>query len=208
MTGVTALFARLLYGTGLRITECTTLRIKDLDLPRHEVRLRDGKGRKDRIAPFPKTLVEPMTRHLENVRRQHQADLQQGAGFVQLPDGLARKYPNAPREWPWQWVFPATRHYIHQPSGQVRRHHLHETVIQRSIKRAALAARLTKPVTPHTLRHCFATHLLDAGYDIRTIQELLGHRDVATTMIYTHVLNRGALGVVSPLDHLTPRPTR
>jgi integron integrase len=207
MTGVTSLMSRLMYGAGLRLAECTSLRIKDLALERREIRIRDGKGRKDRVAPLPRILIDPIARHLDAVRDQHRADLQLGAGFVELPDGLARKYPNAPREWPWQWLFPATRGYIHPATGQRRRHHLHDTVVQRAVRRAALAAGLSKPVSPHTLRHCFATHLLEAGYDIRTIQELLGHRDVATTMIYTHVLNRGALGVESPLDRLAaPHP--
>jgi integron integrase len=202
MQGVTLLASSVLYGAGLRLSECVSLRVKDLDLSTREIRVRDGKGRKDRVAPFPVSLVPRMLAHIQNVRAQHQIDLQQRAGFVELPDGLARKYPNAPRDWAWQWVFPATRQYKHPPTGEVRRHHLHETVIQRAIRRAALLAGISKPVSPHTLRHSFATHLLDAGYDIRTIQELLGHRDVATTMIYTHVLNRGGLGVRSPLDNL------
>lgn len=202
LRGVPRLMAALMYGAGLRLLETVSLRIKDLDIPRGEIRIRDGKGRKDRVVPFPSTLDHDMTRHLQQVRELHTFDLSEGAGFVQLPDALRSKYPNAPRELPWQWVFPATRTYRDPLTGERRRHHLHQTVVQRAVRQAAIAAGLTKPSTCHTLRHCFATHLLESGYDIRTIQELLGHRDVSTTMIYTHVLNRGALGVRSPLDLL------
>jgi len=207
MTGVPALMASLLYGAGLRLLECAHLRVKDLDFERLEIVVRDGKGRRDRVTMLPQGMVDPLREHLERVRAQHVADLAVGAGWVELPDALDRKLPNAPREWPWQWVFPATRTYVDPVSGRTRRHHLHETVLQRAMRAAVLAAGLSKRAGCHTLRHSFATSLLEAGYDIRTIQELLGHRDVATTMIYTHVLNRGGLGVRSPLDGV-PRPRR
>ena len=191
--------ASLLYGAGLRLMECATLRVKDLDFERLEIRVRNGKGHKDRLTPLPSSLTNDLSEHLERVRRQHDSDLRADAGYVALPDALRRKFPNAAREWPWQWVFPATRTYHHRDSNERRRHHLHETVLQRAVRDAARAAQLTKSFSCHTLRHSFATHLLEAGYDIRTIQELLGHRDVSTTMIDTHVLNGGPLGVRSPL---------
>ncbi len=202
MEGMPRLMASLLYGSGLRLLECARLRIKDVDFERGEIRVRDGKGRKDRVAPLPGSLVAPLAAHIERVRAQHQRDLRDGAGFVELPGALAVKLPGAPREWAWQWLFPATRHYTDRETGQRRRHHFHQTALQRAVKSAALAAGLSKRVSCHTLRHSFATHLLESGYDIRTIQKLLGHTDVSTTMIYTHVLNRGALGVKSPLDQL------
>jgi integron integrase len=194
------LMASLMYGSGLRLLECARLRVKDLDFDRGEITVRDGKGRKDRITLIPASLVRPLRTHLERVGKQHQEDLANGAGSVALPDALARKYPTAAFELGWQWVFPATRHHVDPSSGLLRRHHLHESVVQRAFRDAVRAVGLTKPATCHTLRHSFATHLLDAGYDIRTIQELLGHSDVNTTMIYTHVLNRGGRGVRSPLD--------
>jgi integron integrase len=192
--------ASLMYGAGLRLQECVELRVKDLDLTTWQLLVRRGKGQKDRATMVPRALGVPLTEHLDRMRHQHEADLCAGAGFVALPHSLRSKYPNAPREWAWQWVFPATRCYVDAETGERRRHHLHETVVQRAVHAAALAARLSKPVSCHTLRHSFATHLLESGYDIRTIQKLLGHRDVRTTMIYTHVLNRGPLGVQSPLD--------
>jgi integron integrase len=181
------LMASLLYGSGLRLLECAQLRVKDVDLDRLELMVRDGKGRKDRVTVFPGSLHAPFSAHLAEVRRQHGEDLAAGAGAVALPDALRVKYPTAPREWGWQWVFPATRLYVDALTGERRRHHLHESVLQRAIKDAVRAAGLTKPASAHSLRHSFATHLLEAGYDIRTIQELLGHRDVSTTMIYVVV---------------------
>ena len=200
MAGVPQLMAQLLYGSGLRVLECARLRVKDVDFAAGHLLVRDTKGQKDRIALLPLQIRGPLREHLRGVQEQHRADLGAGAGHVELPNALARKYPNASREWPWQWVFPATRTYWHPETRQRRRHHLHESVLQRAFREAVRAVGLTKPATCHTLRHSFATHLLEAGYDIRTIQELLGHSDVATTMVYTHVLNRGPFGVRSPLD--------
>lgn len=198
--GVPRLMASLLYGSGLRLLECCRLRVKDVDFDRREITVRDGKGRKDRVTMLPAGLAAPLAAQIERVRRQHAEDLRAGAGSVELPGALDRKYPRAAWEVGWQWVFPATRFYRHAETGRRRRHHLHESVLQRAVRQAALRAGIAKPATCHTLRHSFATHLLEAGYDIRTIQELLGHREVSTTMIYAHVLNRGGRGVRSPLD--------
>lgn len=202
LRGTEWLMASLMYGAGLRLTECAELRLKNIALANREVRVRDGKGRKDRVTVIPSRLVEPLMAAQAEARRRHRRDIDAGAGWVALPDALARKFPNAGREIAWQWLFPATRTYVDAATGQRRRHHLHESVLQRAVKAAVERAGLTKRASCHTLRHSFATHLLEAGYDIRTIQELLGHRDVSTTMIYTHVLNKGGRGVRSPLDDL------
>lgn len=196
------LMATLLYGTGLRLMECLRLRIKDVDFERNQITVREGKGNKDCLTMLPSAVKEALARHLERVREQHERDLTNGFGRVFLPDALDRKYPNANREWGWQWVFPATQISIDPRSRVQRRHHLHESVLHRAIKEATRQAGIPKPVSCHTLRHSFATHFLEDGYDIRTVQELLGHKDVSTTMIYTHVLNRGGQGVHSPADRL------
>jgi integron integrase len=195
--------ASLLYGAGLRVLECARLRIKDVQLERCEIVIRDGKGRKDRVSVLPESLRDAVEKHIEQVRQQHHNDLARGLGSVELPHAIDRKYPRAAWDWCWQWVFPATRFYRDPRTSRRRRHHLHESVLQRAVKGAVRAARLSRPASCHSLRHSFATHLLEDGHDIRTIQELLGHRDVSTTMIYTHVLNRGGRGVRSPLDDAT-----
>lgn len=202
LSGSSRLMALLLYGAGLRLLECLQLRVKDVDFGRGEVVVRHGKGGRDRRTMLPDAVREQLAAHLVHVRRQHASDVARGAGWVELPDALGRKYPNAGRAWGWQWVFPATRTYVHGDTGQRRRHHFHESALQRLVRGAVQAAGITKPAGCHTFRHSFATHLLENGYDIRTVQELLGHRDVRTTMIYTHVLNRGGRGVVSPADAL------
>jgi len=196
------LMASLLYGAGLRLAECVALRVQDLDFERKEIVVRDGKGAKDRVTMLPTSVVEPMREHLERVRALHAADLQAGWGRVALPEALARKYPAAPAEWRWQWVFPQEKRWRNQRTGEQGRHHQDESILQKAVRRAVLESGLVKRATCHSFRHSFATHLLDAGYDIRTVQELLGHRDVRTTMIYTHVLQRGGRGVKSPADDL------
>jgi integron integrase len=201
LTGVPWLVSMLLYGSGLRLMEALQLRIKDVDLARGEIRVRETKGGRQRVTVLPQAVREPLRAHLGAVRRLHDADVRAGAGQVELPGALAAKYPMAAREWAWQWVFPARRRYV-AAGGGLRRHHVHESVIQRAVKAAVRRAGIAKRATCHTFRHSFATHLLEGRYDIRTVQELLGHRDVRTTMIYTHVLNRGGLGVQSPADVL------
>lgn len=202
MRGTPRLMASLLYGSGMRLSECAGLRVKDLDFERGEITVRSGKGNKDRMTILPLTLKDRLSEHLSRVREQHEKDIKRGRGSVALPDALSRKYPGASQEWGWQWVFPATRFYRDSETGEFRRHHLHETVLQRAVKEAVRASGIAKHATCHTFRHSFATRLLENGYDIRTIQELLGHRDVTATMIYTHVLNRGGRGVRSPLDDM------
>ncbi len=208
LDGDLGLIASLLYGSGLRLTECLRLRIQDLDLARGELTVRDGKGGKDRVTMLPDTLAAPLRRHLARVKDLHTRDLAAGWGSVRLPEAVERKYPHAATDWRWQWVFPQRRRWRDLVTGGQGRHHIHETVVQRAVGDAVRRAGLTKRASCHTLRHSFATHLLEAGYDIRTIQELLGHKDVRTTMIYTHVLNRGGRGVRSPIDDLQPRLTQ
>lgn len=202
MQGQSQLMAALMYGTGMRLMECVRLRVQDVDFDYRQITVRHGKGGKDRVVPLPSRLAETLRGHLLTVAEQHRCDLAEGMGEVYLPSALARKYPNAARSWGWQYVFPASRVSRDPRSERVGRHHIHQTGLQKAIRQAAEAAALSKRVTSHTLRHCFATHLLESGRDIRTVQELLGHADLSTTMIYTHVLQKGGLAVTSPLDQL------
>jgi len=200
LSGTHLLIASLLYGGGMRLMEAVRLRVKDVDFARHEIIVREGKGFKDRVTMLPEAVVASLKAHLARVKALHEEDLTQGFGEVYLPFALDKKYPNAGREWGWQYVFPSKNLSVDPRSGKTRRHHVDEKGVQRAVKQAVRDAGLTKSATPHTFRHSFATHLLQNGYDIRTVQELLGHSDVSTTMIYTHVLNKGGKGVVSPLD--------
>jgi integron integrase len=200
MSGTAGVVARLLYGSGLRLMEALRLRVKDVDFGRGEIIVREGKGNRDRVTMLPVALVNPLQAHLQWVQVLHNEDIARGLGEVYLPFALSRKYPAAGREWGWQYVFPSHKLSVDPRSSVWRRHHLDEQTIQRAVRAAAREAGIHKPVSPHTLRHSFATDLLQSGYDIRTVQELLGHKDVSTTMIYTHVLNKGGRGVRSPLD--------
>lgn len=202
MSGDKWLMALLMYGAGLRLMECLRLRVQDVDFSRNEIAVRDGKGAKDRITMLPKALKKPLQGHLREVRQIHEKDLAAGWGRVRMPNALDRKYPNAPADWRWQWVFPQENRWKNPQTGEQGRHHIDESLVQKAVSYAVVQAGLTKRASSHTFRHSFATHLLEAGYDIRTVQELLGHNDVKTTMIYTHVLNRGPSGVRSPMDEL------
>jgi len=204
MQGTKWLMASLLYGAGLRLRECLKLRVKDLDFGYHQIVVRDGKGAKDRVTLLPESLEGPLKAQLVRVKALHERDIAMGQGQVELPDALARKYPRAPYEWAWKFAFPSHKLSADPRTGAMRRHHVYENYLIRGVKEAARAARIAKHVSCHTLRHSFATHLLERGYDIRTVQELLGHADVSTTMLYTHVLNRGAGAVSSPLDRRPP----
>ena len=200
LTGINRLMGHLLYGSGLRLMECMRLRTKDVDFGQRHIIVRDGKGFKDRVTLLPESVIEPLQKQMDYAKVVHERDLIAGYGRTSLPNALSIKYPNADREWGWQYVFPASKVSLDKRTDTMRRHHLHESVLQKAVKKAAQRAGIRKPVGPHTFRHCFATHLLESGYDIRTVQELMGHKDVKTTMVYTHVMNKGPLAVRSPLD--------
>lgn len=202
LSGDKWLIASMMYGAGLRLMECLRLRVQDIDFSRGEILVRNGKGAKDRITMLPRTLKAPLQEHLRRIKAIHERDKAEGWGRVLLPDALEKKYPNAPVDWCWQWVFPQEKRWRHPTTKEQGRHHIDESLVQRAVKEAVVKAGLTKRASCHTFRHSFATHLIEAGYDIRTVQELLGHSDVRTTMIYTHVLNRGPAGVRSPMDGL------
>jgi integron integrase len=205
LDGTHWLIVSLIYGSGLRLLEALRLRIKDIDFHYRQLYIRDTKGRRDRVVPLPITLIDPLRTHLTRVQELHEQDINEGFGRVYLPHALAKKYPNADREWGWQYVFPSANRAKDPESKRIRRHHVHESAIQKKVRNAVRRARILKPASSHTLRHSFATHLLEDGYDIRTVQELLGHKDVSTTMIYTHVLQKGGMAARSPLDSLASR---
>jgi len=202
LSGIEWIMVTLLYGAGLRLMECMRLRVKDIDLTVNQITVRSGKGDKDRRTMLPLSVKDALHKHLEWVRARYKRDLESGFDGVSLPYALERKYPNAAKEWGWQWVFPASKLYVDRVTGAKKKHHLHESVLQKTVKDAVRNTGISKPAMCHTFRHSFATHLLEDGYDIRTVQELLGHKDVSTTMVYTHVLNRGGRGISSPADRL------
>ncbi|MBL8099959.1 MAG: integron integrase [Anaerolineales bacterium] len=201
MNGTQKLMAKILYGSGLRLMECLRLRVKDIDFGNHQIIVREGKGEKDRFTILPDSITQDLQSHLLVVKAIHEKDIKEGFGETSFSYALAKKYPNASKEWMWQYIFPASVRSLDPISKKTKRHHIDPSVLQKAVRQSALSVGLTKPVSPHTFRHSFATHLLQNGYDIRTVQELLGHKDVKTTMIYTHVLQRGGLAVKSPLDN-------